>query len=86
MEDLFINLDDGSWSFDRAGRSRLAVAQFNQTDIVPMRLWFMRFATGPGLFSIVRKPTQYAACHLCGRAAGDLESADKLLFDAGTWV
>ncbi len=86
MDDLYINLEDGSWSLDRAGLMRNEPLNFNQGDIRTVRLWFFRKKTGPALYEIVRKPTGYGAMHLFGRSAEDLESAEKALFDAGTWT
>lgn len=86
MDDLYINLDDGSWSFDRAGLKRNEVMPFNQGDTFPLRVRFVRQASGPGLFTIVRKPTEFAVMHLSGRPVEDLEDDDLVLFDAGTWV
>lgn len=86
MQDLYIHLDEeGNWSFDLGASLRSLPMQYNQGDIRPMRIWFTRAAEGPQLRAVVPMPAPFTTMHLYGRAAADLESANKALFDAGDW-
>ena len=84
---LYLNLDDGTWSTDRACRTRSAPLSFNQADLsIPLRLYLLRLASGPQLTTLVPLPPPFTLLNFSGRAQEDLESADKLLFSAGDFV
>lgn len=84
---LFLNLDDGSWSTDRAGLTRGQPLSFAQSDVlIPLRIQFLQLTGGPQLTSVVALPSAFTLIHFAGRAAEDLESEGKLLFVVGDFV